>query len=297
MPGLASDAHHLPPPGLDLTEPLTQRGQFPLPAHQGRQTALHRHVKARAATTGPEYLKGTHWGTSLHRHLPQVTRLEEARDVLLRRRADHHAPRLRHLLEPRGQVGGIAHRRVVHAQVITDLAHHDQARVDANAHLQAEPALGLERLGHVTDSTLNAQSGVHGPAWTIFVGERRAEQGHHPVARVLVDRALEAVHLGRDALEAAVDDVVHDLGVELLGEGGETRHVREQHRDLLALAFQGTARGENFLGQVFRRIGERCLLRGPCWRCRLGGRTGRPSKRGRVPHRHVPLDGRRGVHP
>jgi hypothetical protein len=46
------------------------------------------------------------------------------------------------------------------------------------------------------------------------------------------------VHLGGNAFEAAVDDVVHDLGVELLSERGETRHIGEQHGDLLALAFQ-----------------------------------------------------------
>ena len=57
--------------------------------------------------------------------------------------------------------------------------------------------------------------------------QRCAEQGHHAVARVLVDRAVEAVYFRRDALEAAVDDLVHDLGVELLGEGGEASYVGE----------------------------------------------------------------------
>src|SRR5262249_17468969 len=51
----------------------------------------------------------------------------------------------------------------------------------------------------------------HGPAWTVFVGNGCAEQGHHPVAGVLIDRALEAVHLRCDAFEAAVDDLVHEL--------------------------------------------------------------------------------------
>ena len=76
--------------------------------------------------------------------------------LLVRRRADHHAPRLRHLLEPRGQVGGIADRRVIHPEVIPDFPHHDQPRVQAKAHLQAEPALGLEGLGDITNSPLNA---------------------------------------------------------------------------------------------------------------------------------------------
>ena len=113
--------------------------------------------------------------------------------------------------------------------------------MNAHAHLQAEPALRLEGLGHVPDRPLNAQSGVHRPAWTIFMGERCAEQRHDPVARVLVDRPLEAVHIGCNALEAAVNDLVDDLGVKLLGEGGKARHVSKQNGNLLALAFEGAA--------------------------------------------------------
>ena len=71
------------------------------------------------------------------------------------------------------------------------------------------------------------------------MGERGAKQGHDAIAGVLVDGALEAVHFCGDALEAAVDDVVHHLRVELLSEGGETSHVGKQHRDLLALPFEG----------------------------------------------------------
>ena len=41
-PGLAGDAHDLPPPGLHFMEPLTQRGQFPLSSNQRREAALHR---------------------------------------------------------------------------------------------------------------------------------------------------------------------------------------------------------------------------------------------------------------
>src|SRR5438105_2106996 len=216
---------------------------------------------------GSEHLKGAYRGTAFDGHLPQVTHLEEASDVLLRGSANHHAPRLGHLLEPCCQVSGIADRRIIHAQVITDLADDHEARVDAYAHLQAESTLGLERLGHVTESALNAQSGVYRPAWTIFVGERCAEQGHDPVARVLIDRPLEAVHLRRNMLEAAIDEVVHVLGIELLGEGGETRHIGEQYRDLFAFPFQGTAGGEDFLGQVLGRVGQWFAFWGWGWSC------------------------------
>jgi hypothetical protein len=211
-----------------------------------------------------QHLESAHRGTALHRHFAQVTHLEKACDVLLCGGTDDHTPRLRHLLEPRGQIGGIPHRRVVHAQVIADLADDHEARVDANAHLQAEPALGMQRLGRVTDGALNTQGGVYRSAWAVFVRQRRTEQGHHPVARVLVDGTLEAVHFRRDALEAAVDDVVYHFRVELLGECGEAGHIGEQDGNLLALTFQCAARCKDLLGQMSRRIGQRlaCLIWG-----------------------------------
>src|SRR5262249_23289428 len=50
---------------------------------------------------------------------------------------------------------------------------------------------------------------------------------------------------------------VHDLGVQLLGEGGKTDHIGEEDGDRLALPFECAARGENLVGQMLRGIGER----------------------------------------
>jgi hypothetical protein len=120
--------------------------------------------------------------------------------------------------------------------------------------------------------------------------ERCAEQGHHSVARVLIDRAFKAMHLRRDTLEAAVDDVVYYLGIELLSECGEAGHVGKQDRDLLTLTFQRATRRENLLDQVSRCIGE--------WRTALytGWRWSRRWKRCEVPtpdqHGTVLIDGK-----
>ena len=140
-------------------------------------------------------------------------------------------------------------------------------------------------MGDVADGALNAQSRVHGPTWAVFVRDGRTEQGHDPITRVLVDGAFETMHLSRNTLKAAVDEVVHDLGIELLGERGEAGHVGEQDGDLLALAFEGAARREDLLGQVLRGIGEWCLglhRRGGCG----GGRRQRGIAR---PDQHCPL--------
>jgi hypothetical protein len=120
---------------------------------------------------------------------------------------------------------------------------------------------------------LNPQRGVHRPAGTIFVRQRGAEQGHHAVTRVLVDRALETVHLGCNALEAAIDHVMDHFRIELLGERGEAGHVGKEDGHLLAFAFERAARGEDFLDQVWGCVGTRRRCpRGPQDR---GGRSRR----------------------
>src|SRR5438309_296830 len=74
--------------------------------------------------------------------------------------------------------------------------------------------------------------------------------GPRAVAHDLVDRALVAVHGGHQALQHRVEQLARFLGVAVGQEFHGALEVGEQHRDLFALAFQGAAGGENFLGQI-----------------------------------------------
>jgi hypothetical protein len=75
------------------------------------------------------------------------------------------------------------------------------------------------------------------------------------LTRVLIDRALEAVNaLGRDG-EELVEDPVPLFRIELLREVHRPLHVGEEHGDLLALALQHAARGEDLLSEVFGGVG------------------------------------------
>src|SRR6266511_817865 len=74
-------------------------------------------------------------------------------------------------------------------------------------------------------------------------------------------QSIQVKHAGRlhqaavrDLLEATVDDLVHNLRVELFGERGEVGHIGEQHGDLAAFPLEGAPRGEDLLGQVARRV-------------------------------------------
>jgi hypothetical protein len=96
----------------------------------------------------------------------------------------------------------------------------------------------------------------------VLVRDRCSEQSHDAVARVLVDRPLEAMHALSEDLEEAVHDLVPLFGVDLLGEVHRPLHVGEQHRHLLALAFDGAAGGEDRLGEVLWGVGRGSSSRG-----------------------------------
>jgi hypothetical protein len=67
------------------------------------------------------------------------------------------------------------------------------------------------------------------------VRDRRAEHAPGPVAEQLVDPAAEQLDVGDQALERGVDEPLHLLGVEVLGERREAHDIGEQHRDDPAL--------------------------------------------------------------
>ena len=91
----------------------------------------------------------------------------------------------------------------------------------------------------------------------VFVRDGRPEERHDPVTKELVDRALEAVHRSQDDLECAIHNHVDVFGIQLLGHGRETRHVREHYRYDLALALDGALGRENFLGEVLGGVSLR----------------------------------------
>jgi hypothetical protein len=89
------------------------------------------------------------------------------------------------------------------------------------------------------------------------VGNGGAEERHDAVAQELVDRAFIAVHLTQDQLEGPVHELMHLFGVKSFGNGGEPGDVSEQDGHLLAFAGKRCSGGENFFGEVRRRVALR----------------------------------------
>ena len=103
---------------------------------------------------------------------------------------------------------------------------------------KADPAPAAELVAEGAQAVEQMESGVAGPLGVVLVGKRRAEQRHDAVAGVLVDRPLEAMHALVQEVEESVQHPVPFLGAHALGQLHRVLDVGEQHRDLLALAFE-----------------------------------------------------------
>jgi hypothetical protein len=151
-------------------------------------------------------------------------------------------------------VGGLAHRRVVHAQIVADRADHDLPRVEADADLHLHPVrvacvvrVALERL-------LHPERGVARPYGVVLVGEWRAEEGHDPVAHHLVDRALVAVDGLHHAFEHGVEKLACLFGIAVGEQLHRALEVGEEHRDLLALAFERSLCRQDLFGKMLGSV-------------------------------------------
>ena len=107
----------------------------------------------------------------------------------------------------------------------------------------------------------------------VLMRQGRAKQRHDAVAHDLVHRALIAMHGLHHAFQHGIEELPGLLRVTVGEEFHGALEVGKQHGDLLALAFEGAAGGENLLGEIGGGVGERRLRRCRRWRGD-GGRSG-----------------------
>ena len=145
-----------------------------------------------------------------------------------RGRADQDLTRVGHGLQPAGHVDHVTHRRVVTAGPKGADQHLTGVDPDAQA-----DRLQLARERH--DALLHLQRRPHRPLSVVLVGDRCAEQGDDGVTDDLVHPPPEGRDVGRQTLEAAVDEVLDLLWVHGLAQRGEADEVGEHHGDDPAL--------------------------------------------------------------
>ena len=151
----------------------------------------------------------------------------------------------------------LPHCRVVHVQVVANSADHDFPGVEPHpdTHLNAVDA--AHRFCVLAHGRLHRQGGVAGAQGVIFVGQRSPKEGHNAVAQHLVHRALIAVHGLHHAVQSGVEELLGGFRVEVLNQLGRVLDIGKQHRHLFAFTFQGTAGGEDLLGEIRWGISQR----------------------------------------
>ena len=150
---------------------------------------------------------------------PDVLDLDTAERQPVRARAQQHLPRVGGLLEPRGDVDGLAGREGRVAVVRDDLAR-----------LDPDPRLELQLVHAVQDG----QRGANRALGVVLVRLRDPEGGHHGVAGELLDDPAVRGHAVRDAFEVRLDTAAHDLGIGARDERRRVDEIDEQDRCKLA---------------------------------------------------------------
>ncbi len=158
----------------------------------------------------------------------------------------------------------LADRGVVHVEVAADRAHDDVAGIEADPDLHVDPVPLADVLGVERDRVLHPERGIAGPGRVVLVRQRGPEERHDAVPEHLVDGPLVAVDGLHHELEDRVDDLPRFFRVPVRQQLHRALQVREEHRHVLALAFQRAPRGEDLLREVPGRVGlgRGCPLRG-----------------------------------
>jgi hypothetical protein len=176
---------------------------------------------------------------ALHRHRTEWRDLHPALGKLQRIGRDHDGPWQGGLLHAGGEMGRLAHSRVVHVEVAPDGADHNFTRVQSHTDRGGQPGGPPGFLRVRFHGFLHLERRIARPHRVILVSERRPEEGHDAVAHDLVDGALVAVHGLHHSLQYRVEDLARLLRIAVGEQLHRALEVGEEDRDLFALALEG----------------------------------------------------------
>ena len=205
---------------------------------------------------------------------------------------DQDLARRRRLLEPRRDVGRVSDGGVVHTEIAADATDDHEPGVEPFSDIEGDATLPAQFVAIVRDRGADAHRREHRALRVVFVGDRRAEQGHDAVTQELIYRAFVAMDLGEHELERAAHDRVDVLGIEARRHRREPRNVDEKHRDLLAFALKRGPRLKDRLGEMAWSVAVRRCKAG----CARSGSEGGTAPTAVFVRRRIALATRRTGH-
>ena len=182
------------------------------------------------------------------------------------RRTEQHFPWGRCLLEPGGDVDGVAGCELLVAGATTP--DDDLARVDAGADGDPDAVVTLELGVQNPERLTDLGSGADGAQRIVLMHPGDAEDGHDGVADELLDRPAVPLEHALHRLEIAPHHATQALRIEPLAEGRRSGDIGEEHGDDLACLRLESRQGKvGAAGDAEARI-RRVLARssGRSWR-------------------------------
>ena len=151
---------------------------------------------------------------------------------------------------------GLADRRIVHVQVVADGPHDHSPGVQAHPDVDVDTVGAAHLVAVAANGVLHGERRVARPHGVVLKGDGCPKQGHDAVTHDIVHCPLIAVDGGHHAFEHGVENRARLLRVSVGQQLHGPLDVGKQHRDLLALPFEGGAGGEDLLGQIARSIAQ-----------------------------------------
>jgi hypothetical protein len=146
--------------------------------------------------------------------------------------------------------------RVIHMQIVADRPDHDFTRIEPHPDLDLDLVCLADLVGVRPDRLLHGQGRIARPDGMIFMGNGCPEQGHDPIAHDLVHGPFIAMDGCHQAFQHRIEELAGLLRITVSQDFHGAFEVGKEHRHLLALTFQGTTGGEDFLGEIGRGVGE-----------------------------------------
>jgi hypothetical protein len=154
--------------------------------------------------------------------------------------ADQHATGLGSALHPGGDVCGVAHCCVFRLDLITDSGKHREPGIDADAHLEVNPVVALDRFSVLSCRCLDIKTRTYGSFCVVFVCNRRTEKGDDCIAKQPRDRPTVFRYRSVEEGERTVHDLRNLFRIKLLSHYGRVDRICEKNGHKFALACHRT---------------------------------------------------------
>ena len=231
--------------------------QLAVAPDQRGQPALLRDLEPGAALhLARERVGADRLALSLHLEVAEILEDEHPIAEVLRPPADDDLARLGDVEEPGGEVGGVAHRGVVHAQVSSDRADHHGTGVDPDAHAELDPVHALDVSGSglspswIASAALSARG-----AWSSWaIGAPKSAITPSPRNWLIVPSQRWTA--------ARITSKTRSM-MPWTSSGSRRSDIAvkpDTSENITVTVFRSPSRaplrGEDLLGQVFRRVGD-----------------------------------------